>query len=439
MPNHQPFEAHNITPLIIQHAADAPFYWSQRGHMTYSPVLGLEKLAHFDNMLSAHLDGLTEAGEDAWPKVLKNLRRWPRNGESFTAWVLALQSGNAAYVNELWPFLKSHPDTTMRGLISALAWMEQDQALPWLETWLASNAHPELQLIALRSYSLHRITPAMEIAPFFNSDHASLRAAACTLAGYLRHRASTPYLQALCKDEEPEVRQAAALALYLLGDEASKQTVASQLWQALLLRTQDAAHKKALAHQLAWEKCVHLARHFGHALAIGQIDWQQVAPLLPPRLLLTILAHHGDPATVPLLLAYVDQAEHARLAAWAIGLITGIDIAASGLSQAAPEEKEEKDPHKVPVSDPDFQLPWPNPSKLRAWWQAVQTRMLGKGKLLLGQSAEDEEHCLAVLAHGNQTARFAAAVQFALAHPGNPFMETRAPASRQRIWLATFG
>jgi len=113
----------NIEPIVKLHAEDASFYWMQRDANAYSHLLRFGRLTHFNRLLDAHLKGLRVAGEVGWTIALKNLTRWRTNGESVTAYVLMLESNNAEKLNTLWRLIKTFPDTTHSGLISALGWV----------------------------------------------------------------------------------------------------------------------------------------------------------------------------------------------------------------------------------------------------------------------------------------------------------------------------
>ena len=79
-----------IKPLILQHAEDAAFYWTQRSTKAHSPLLRFDRLTHFDRLLTAHLDGLRVAGDVGWECALKNLQRWKACGRG----VRCLRAGN---------------------------------------------------------------------------------------------------------------------------------------------------------------------------------------------------------------------------------------------------------------------------------------------------------------------------------------------------------
>lgn len=421
-----------IQPLVKRHAEDAAFYWMQRDSNAYSPLLRFDRLKHFDRILNAHLDGLRVAGEAGWDNSLKNLTRWRTNGESFTAYVLMLESNNAEKLNTLWRLVKTCPDTTYSGLIAALGWVAPSIALPWLEYWLGQTEFAGLQMIALRGYAIRRIAPATPLDPFFRSPHAFVRAAACMLAGRVRLYTHNAYLHALRQDADADVRAAAALALHLQGEGAA---VATDMWQALQHLNLTASNAKGLARQQGFERCITYARHFGHALPVNHFDWPQVAQMLPPRQALTLFAHHGDPVTVPLIAASLANPEHARLAGWALSMITGIDLDAQNLTQPPPAPDENEDQRTTLASDPDIGLPWPNPQAISAWWNANRTNYFAGKRLLLGQPINDKAHCLDVLDNGTQAERYAAALNLALTDGHMPFIETRAMAAQQQTLL----
>jgi uncharacterized protein (TIGR02270 family) len=284
-------------------------------------------------------------------------------------------------------------------------------------------------MIALRGYAIRRIAPTTPLDLFFRSPHAFVRAAACMLAGRVRMYTYNAYLHALRQDADADVRAAAALALHLQNEGAA---VATDMWQALQHLNLTANNAKGLARQQCFERCIIYARHFGHALPVNYFDWPKVAQMLPPRQALTLFAHHGDPVTIPIIASFLANPEHARLAGWALSMITGIDLDAQNLTQPPPEPDENEDKRTTPQSDPDVGLPWPNPQAISVWWNANRTRYIAGNRLLLGQAIHDKDHCLDVLDYGTQAERYAAALNLALSDRHLPFIETRAAAQDQQ-------
>jgi hypothetical protein len=194
-----------------------------------------------------------------------------------------------------------------------------------------------------------------------------------------------------------------------------------------------------LAQKLALERASVYARHLGHALPTNHFDWKQVAQMLPPRQVLTLFAHHGDPAMIPFIIHFAGMPELNRLAGWALGMLTDIDLDAAGLTQPPPEPAEDEDERSTPLSDPDVGLPWVNATALRDWWLARRMSYTAGQRLLLGESIHDKEFCLDVLEDGTQAQRYAAAINLAMADPKLALFETRAAAATQQRWMEQFG
>ena len=84
--------------------------------------------------------------------------------------------------------------------------------------------------------------------------------------------------------------------------------------------------------------------------------------------------------------------------------------------------------------DPDEYLPWPAVAKLHDWWHGASGEFHSDTRYLLGQPIS-EESLWQVLQTGRQRYRIAAAIELALARPGDPLFEVRAPGPRQRELL----
>ncbi|WP_338848501.1 hypothetical protein V8J88_06340 [Massilia sp. W12] len=420
----------NIKGLVMRHAQDAAFYWMQRSSNTYSPLLTLERLAHFDGLLNAHLQGLRTAGDEGWQIALANLRRWRSAGECFVASVLALEHNEAARADSVWQILRQDPEAMLDGMVSALAWLRPEAAQRWIAAWLMPGATPMQQAASLRAVGLRRTLPDLSLMPFFDADEEEVRAAAAELAGRLRWRQYTLQVQALLKDESLSVRAAAAIAAPYLGLSAS-----AALHQAALEYNALSQSQRGLRRDLSAEKALKLVRHWGMCLPHGDPAWMSGLQALPPRQMVLMLACHGNLACMPWLIDASQRPELARLCGWAISMLTGIDLEARGMSQAAPEEPEasEESERKRPVSDADAGLPWPHHAALQAWWRQQNAP---QGRRVYGGAAEDAAHCLRVVSYAPQAARYAAANALALHHAQWPLFETRAASLEQQQELA---
>ena len=150
----------------------------------------------------------------------------------------------------------------------------------------------------------------------------------------------------------------------------------------------------------------------------------------------------GDPQYVPWLINHMNEARTSRLAAEAFSLVTGVDLNASNLDEAAPPDFESgpnDDPNDPNVAmDPDEGLPWPDVAKIAKWWTANERRFITGTRYFMG-SPVTREHCINVLKTGYQRQRTLAAHYLCLLNPGTALFNTSAPAWRQQRLLARMG
>ena len=146
----------------------------------------------------------------------------------------------------------------------------------------------------------------------------------------------------------------------------------------------------------------------------------------------------GDPYYVPWLIKQMDDPKSARLAGESFSFITGLDLAYLDLEQDAPEGVEfgpNDDPENNNVQmDEDDNLPWPDSSKIQAWWDANKINF-GEGKRYFMGKLVSREHSMQILKEGFQRQRVAAAQYLCLLEPGTPLFPIVAPAWRQQRWL----
>jgi uncharacterized protein (TIGR02270 family) len=147
----------------------------------------------------------------------------------------------------------------------------------------------------------------------------------------------------------------------------------------------------------------------------------------------------GDPADVPWLINQMAGETTARVSGEAFSLITGVDLAKSGLKSRQPENFEygpNDDPEDPNVEmDPDEGLPWLDAERARRWWASNAARFQEGTRYFMGAPVT-REHCIAVLKSGYQRQRVLAAQYLCLLEPGTPLFNTSAPAWRQQRLLA---
>jgi uncharacterized protein (TIGR02270 family) len=422
-----------IKPLVLRHAEDAAFYWNQRNSKTHSPILRFNRLIHFDRVLKAHLDGLRIAGDIGWESALKNLQRWKGAGEAFVAYVLAIGAGDKLRLQALWEVVEKNPEVMQEGLISALGWVPEETAVQWMDYWLPLTNYPRLQQIALRAFAIRRLEPDVALDGFFASADAGVREAACILAGCAKLNQYAAQLQSARKDPAREVSEAAAVALLLLGRGAE---VLQDLWKASLHWNEVANNSKGWTKTVATRRVEAAARYIGLALPPSHEGIHELMEKLPSRQALIVLAHHGDPATIPWIISAMARKGLARQAGWAFTMVTGVDLDAQRLTALPPASDDGADERLVPLHDPDVGLSWPHPASADAWWRENGKQYVGGMRLLLGRSASDPDHCIDVLDRGTQAERWAAAMNLAMHQTDYPLIATDARASVQRAQMA---
>ena len=135
----------------------------------------------------------------------------------------------------------------------------------------------------------------------------------------------------------------------------------------------------------------------------------------------------------------MDDPMLARLVGESFTFITGLDLAYLHLDRNAPENFESgpnDNPDDPDVSmDEDENLPWPDPVKIQAWWDANKSRFTDGVRYFMGEPVS-RAHCIQVLKEGYQRQRIAAALYLCLLEPGTKLFPTKAPAWRQKRWLS---
>jgi uncharacterized protein (TIGR02270 family) len=144
----------------------------------------------------------------------------------------------------------------------------------------------------------------------------------------------------------------------------------------------------------------------------------------------------GDPFYVPWLIEQMSaDPDLARIAGESFTSITGADLADHDLEGEWPEgfaagPTENAEDEDVSL-DPDEDLPWPDPERIRAWWDGRKEGFAPGRRYLIGEPA-NKKNCKEVLRSGMQRQRAAAALELALSDPRLPLFEIRAPGFRQR-------
>lgn len=407
-----------IHHILEQHTEEVSFLWFLRSRAVNAPHYKLFELNRLDSRVEAHLDGLRVAGVEGW-EYCEQALELGEPGSFFAAALLALESKDTDKLSIMITKAEAMPKAG-DALISALGWIEPAKLAGTVKE-LLNSASSFQRYIGLSACAIHRVNPGKMLDELIRAPDTErrLRARALRTAGELKRTDMMYEIRDFFRSEDAFVRYWAAWAAALLGNRGEALEVlktftvipSPQLPDPfpLLLRALPIAQSQVLLKGLA------------------QYPERQ-------RDLLAGVGIIGDPFYIPWLIKQMHIPELARLACESFSFITGADIAYEDLDTDKPEDFE-SGPNENPADDnveldSDEDLPWPDPFKIQAWWDAKQHQFQNGHRYLLGVPIT-EAQCRKVLREGFQRQRAAAALELALLKPNEVLFEVRAPGWRQ--------
>lgn len=403
--------------VISRHAEDASFLWLRRDRAVHAFDYTLTDLERLDGRIDAHLDGLTTAGDEGWRLALEQLE----NGDPedfFAAASVALLRADSSF-EEVVAAAEAADLPATRGLISALAW-SGEPAAKRLDV-LAASRSEKARMVAIAARACLRTCEGAALERALRDPSPLVRARALRAVGEVGRKDLLLPLRQSNAETSPECRFWAAWSASILGNPtaipvmlAASRTGKLHIERAidLAVRASKGDSGAAIYRQLVSEGATCLALIAARAL--------------------------GDPANVPWILEAMEDETHARLAGDAFSTLVGVDLACEELVSEQPrrEAGPTDDPADENVAmDRYADLPWPAVPQIRSWWEKRRDRFKKGGVYLLGEPLS-LEHLRRVLVEGSQPRRAAAALELALARPGAPLFEVRAPGRLQRVWAA---
>lgn len=423
-------------PLLARHASDAAWHYTQLDADRASALVDVDRLRHYQRVLVAHLDGLRFGGEASVKIALEQLQRWKGRGELFVCWHVAHDLHHPALAKAAWSFLVAHPQPHfVDAAATALLWLRPEAAGAAMEQLIASNTPLALQVI-LNARGLRRELLEYDILPLLQHASTGVRAEVCRYAGRLRRFEMLPHLHKALSDEQADVREQAAVAVFLCNE---AHTALPELYAAVQRYAALAEGGEGAAAIRAENRAQHLARLLGHALPFpchaSMIE--ELSKELPPYLFLLMLAHHGDPAYIDLLISFMQEtnesslqsALYKRRALWAMCFMLGINPETEKL--LAEEPSLSVDWPKAPGLDQDSGLPEPDGHTVQRWWNAHHdTYVPAQAPYLMGIKMQEISSSMPCLTSGTQAQRFAASLHTIRIHAPAPWLDTRASVWR---------
>lgn len=405
-----------VVDVVTQHAEETGFLWRLRTNAVHEPHYSLGDLARLDARLDAHIDGLRVAGTEGWEICMAGLASGDP-GEVFAAAIVALASGDQQRVHAVIQAGIQSRDIS-RGLISAMAWLPYRQVMKVIQRLLEADP-PLARRAGIAATAIHRRGPGPALGDSLADTNPLLRARALRAVGELGTTAIPRTLVSALKDDDIECRFWAAWSLTLLGD-----TQAVRVLQTIAERS---GPRREPAANMA------LRRLEPAGAKTWQRDLARDADLR--RLAVIGAGVMGDPTAIPWLIDQMASPELARVAGEAVSMITGVDLALEHLEGKRPEGFESgptEDPEDENVAlDADENLPWPDPTLIEKWWGTHRSELKAGVRHLLGKPITPDS-LQYVLRKGRQRQRAAAAIELAIANPGEALFEVRAPGFRQQ-------
>lgn len=411
-------------PLIIQqHAEESAHLRHVRSIQVSAPHVKLHHLRRLDDRLMAHLDGLAVAGEYG-SSVCEAALQSPGVGEVFAATVRAIEEKDQSRLHKLFALMIAVPEA-QRGLISAFGWTSA-QYLQGTCAELLASMEPFQRQVGISACVMHGVDPGAILTQSLTHPEMQLRARVLRATGQLGRRDLLAACENALRDGEEACRFWAAWSALLLGSRGKAlETLGTFVLLPNAYRQLALLVFKLMAPSQANELLKVLARDPANM-----------------RLLIQGAGIAGDPYYIPWLVRQMEDPKLARLAGESFSFITGLDLAYLDLERNAPEGVEfgpNDNPEDENVAmDEDDNLPWPDPTKIQAWWEANKSHFKNGERYFMGAPVT-REHCINVLKEGYQRQRIAAAQYLCLLEPGTQLFPTSAPAWRQERWLTKIG
>ena len=411
-------------PMLVQrHVEEAALLCNQRMYLVGAPHVKLQQLRRLDDRLAANLDGLLVAG-DTGSRLADAALANAGRGEVFTAVSLAFDNHDHARLDRLLAVGESLPEV-QEAVELAVGWVSAASLNGITRELLASRSAFRRRL-ALAACAMHRVDPGAALPPALAQDEVPLRARALQTAGECARQDLLPACLSGLTDPDGHCRLQAARSALLLGERG-----------AVLM---DALYRMAGSLDATGDAAMFL---FLKVAGPGQAVPLMRLRLDEPRCLRAAIrgmGMAGDPQVVPWLLAQMENPALARLAGEALSTMTGVDLAWLDLERPPPDTADagpgaDDAPQDAGTGmDEDAGLPWPDPSRLQAWWRAHEQEFQRGTRYFMGQPPSPA-HCLRVLREGFQRQRIAAAEHQCLLQPGTRLFPAAAPAWRQQRWL----
>jgi uncharacterized protein (TIGR02270 family) len=424
--------------LAEQYTDRLALNWRRRAKLLESPQADFATLSDWDARMDAAVQALGLLGPASQRHMARMLESPINAGDAFAVLCHALRSGIDSLADTTAAIARTMP-RLQPALVAALEWTDSGALWPQVASRLPLAA--KFDLIATRPDASELLPPALEA---LQDEGLAADALASALRCLRRMGDTTRALAGLHYLEATDNcvrRQAAQAVLALAPTEhwAPAVDVLLSIVRGAGSEAQPAARSLALFQPQ--QVLPVLAELHSGSLASSPADNPANNPVPWARLHVQALGWSGDISLVPQLIEYLDAPPLARVAAAAIGLLTGLDPVRDGWQAevpAGPAPHQHDSPGHaaaIPKADPDAGLPWPSLRAFAALWKTAQSRFTIRQPHLGGRPAT-AEHLRTVLRQGPLAWRPLAAARLQRLTQG-PLFPTRLPARLQAALLTT--
>lgn len=354
-----------IPDLLEEHLEEVEFLWTQREAALTSPRQTQRDLAHIDERIEAHVQGVLAAGEHALALLEERLAGDDTNAVLAAAY--SMLRGPAPPVDRLLDAFSTAAGPRLDGLKRALTFGASPPAVARLRPLLLS-ADPPIAAAVAEVLAFHREfggNPG-RLLLLVRDEEPAVRCHAWRVTAYLGMPLEPKLYAAAMRDDDPGVRDAALLA-----------AAWSRVPGALMLTRQlaDAPAPDNLAQ-------IHLLAVLGSAEDLPRIRAiASTAGLGPARF--QIAAAFGHPALVDLLLAEMASPDPATAVAAgeAFLRVTGQTVDSGDRVKLAPEGEGPPDEFESEFQD---EVLLPDPDLARKHWDKMKPQFAGSVRLARG-------------------------------------------------------
>jgi len=420
-------------PAVLEQVIEGVIsVWLARDAAVDAPHLRLADLVRIDERLDAYVDAIKIAGCSAWAESTEAISD-DGAGAFFVAGVLAFESSDTAAFEEMVSRAYEAARRTegepygpaydpWRGLVSALAWVDQQHAARAIG-WLLQSLQPRMHWLGIAACGVRRNVRDAKLETALVNADPLVRARAYRTAGELGHTEVMAQVAGGFRDDDPECLFWSAWAVARMGTAELLDVLSEIAWQG------GARAEQALDILL-------------RRLEVQRANaWLRDLAGLPERRRSVIRATGviGDPIYIPWLIERMAELPAARLAGEAFSIITGVDLAYRDLDIRPPADFQSgpnDDPEDENVAlDKDDRLPWPDSAKVGDWWTKNKSRFSVGTAYFLGKPKGSADW-LEALSDAFQRQRRAAALELAIRQPNKAMFEVHARGRLQRQLIA---